>query len=184
MSDESLPNELEENKSSEDCNNEINNINKEEIFQEIYTSHPELFNDLPLEKAKVLFNVFSSGLITSFKYQEKYLQHQGPLPDPKTLKRYNDIIENGAERIMVMAEKQQVHRMGIEKRVINSETFQSLLGQIFAFVLAIVFAIFGYSLVIKEFVEAGIAVFTVDIVGLASVFIIGKSKKDKDLKNK
>ena len=33
--------------------------------------------------------------------------HSGPLPDIETLRGYADLIENGAERIMRMAEKEQ-----------------------------------------------------------------------------
>ena len=31
--------------------------------------------------------------------------HSGPLPSPETLRQYNDIVPDGAERIMAMAER-------------------------------------------------------------------------------
>lgn len=36
--------------------------------------------------------------------------HSGPIPDPDTLERYNQIIPNAANRILEMAEKEQAHR--------------------------------------------------------------------------
>lgn len=43
----------------------------------------------------------------------------GPLPHPRMLKEYNEIIPNGAERIMKMAELQQESRIEGEKETIS-----------------------------------------------------------------
>ncbi len=43
--------------------------------------------------------------------------HSGPLPDSHTLEEYNRIIPNGAERIMIVFEKQSDHRMELEKKL-------------------------------------------------------------------
>lgn len=42
--------------------------------------------------------------------------HVGPLPDPATLSSYNQLIQNGADRIMAMAEKEQEcsHKLRLE----------------------------------------------------------------------
>jgi uncharacterized membrane protein len=39
----------------------------------------------------------------------------GPIPPPDLLERYNQIIPEGADRILKMAEKQSAHRQKIEK---------------------------------------------------------------------
>ena len=36
--------------------------------------------------------------------------HSGPLPDPSSLQKYNDVLPGAAERIIHMAEQQQGHR--------------------------------------------------------------------------
>lgn len=41
-------------------------------------------------------------------------QWEGPLPPPSTLADFNNIVENGAERIVRMAEKEQDHRIHID----------------------------------------------------------------------
>ncbi|MGD7036319.1 DUF2335 domain-containing protein [Methylotuvimicrobium buryatense] len=46
-------------------------------------------------------------------------QWQGPLPPPSTLREFDDIIQNGAERIMRMAEIEQQHRHDSEKKLIE-----------------------------------------------------------------
>lgn len=40
--------------------------------------------------------------------------HSGPLPHPKILKEYNDLVPDAAERILQMAEKSQAHDYEIE----------------------------------------------------------------------
>src|SRR5689334_10136460 len=52
----------------------------------------------------------------------------GPIPPPALLERYNDIIPDGANRIMQMAEQQSTHRMDLEKRVVKNDVLQSRLG--------------------------------------------------------
>lgn len=50
------------------------------------------------------------------------LRHAGPLPDPETLRRYAEIILDGAERIMRMAEKEQEGRLyGTARRCKTSQ---------------------------------------------------------------
>lgn len=43
-----------------------------------------------------------------------------PIPPPTMLARYDQIIPNGAERLMAMAESQQEHRIDMERTVIQS----------------------------------------------------------------
>lgn len=45
----------------------------------------------------------------------------GSMPPPSMLSRYNEVIPNGAERIVAMAESQQSHRMELENRVVDSD---------------------------------------------------------------
>jgi len=59
---------------------------------------------------------------------------QGPIPPPSILRGYDEIIPDGAERIMTMAEDEQDHRHDLEKRQIG--LFER--GQWFAFILGLV----------------------------------------------
>lgn len=44
-------------------------------------------------------------------------QYQGPIPPPAMLAQYTDVIENGAERIFSIFEKQTSHRIDLEKKL-------------------------------------------------------------------
>ena len=48
-------------------------------------------------------------------------QWQGPLPPPGALQQFDNIIPNGAERIMVMCEKEQSARIASERRISIAE---------------------------------------------------------------
>lgn len=91
-----------------------------------------LIKFIPPEKQKE-----ASKIITSISVKEAS-SFSGPLPPPSILSGYNDVIENGAERLMKMAEKQSTHRIDREKHVVREELKQSKTGQIFGFVLVIV----------------------------------------------
>lgn len=105
---------------------------------------------------------------------------KGPLPPPEILKGYNQVVENGAERIVARAEKQSEHRMQLENHAIKEELKQSGRGQIFGFILGVLglllatlLAILGHELI------AGIFG-TTTIVGLVTVFVVGKKTQSKE----
>lgn len=47
-------------------------------------------------------------------------QWEGPLPPPSTLSEFNSIVENGAERIVRMAEKEQDHRIRMDEETLDA----------------------------------------------------------------
>src|ERR1700677_3358725 len=59
----------------------------------------------------------------------------GPLPPPNLLAQYNDVVPNGAERIVTMAEKQQEHRQEIEHCVVHGNKDDQRLGLILGFIV-------------------------------------------------
>lgn len=68
--------------------------------------------------------------------------YQGPIPAPQTLAAFNEIIPNGADRIMQMAEKEQAHEHDTQAKIIETrdaaskrEHTEILVGQICAFIL-------------------------------------------------
>ncbi len=52
----------------------------------------------------------------------------GPLPPPEILQGYNDIVPGSAARLLKMAEKQQEHRMELERNQSRSGIWRSYLG--------------------------------------------------------
>lgn len=47
-------------------------------------------------------------------HQQVATLHQGPLPAPEDLHRYDELLPGAANRIIAMAEREQAHRMNME----------------------------------------------------------------------
>lgn len=111
----------------------------------------------------------------------------GPLPHPRLLKEYDNVIANGAERIMAMAEKEQDNRIkgDIETREVNSRiAFEELqikrAGQGIA--LMIILLIFGLVVLFTFTGHEAVAIglLAIGIAGIISAFMgLGNNKKSK-----
>jgi uncharacterized membrane protein len=140
----------------------------------------DFLNKLPEAKRFEIMQAYAAKL----SIIEKSIIFSGPLPPAAILKEYNEIIPNGAERIMKMAEKQSDHRIDIEKHAIKEQFKQSGIGQKFGFIISILglvlaslLAYFGHDII------AGIFG-TTTILGLVTVFVIGKKRQKSELKEK
>lgn len=63
--------------------------------------------------ARVLQTPQASSAVSILMKQS--ISHSGPLPMAEDMRHYNDIIPNGADRIMQLAEKEQTNRYSIPK---------------------------------------------------------------------
>ncbi|MHB1701679.1 MAG: DUF2335 domain-containing protein [Acidobacteriaceae bacterium] len=104
----------------------------------------------------------------------------GPLPHPDLLAKYNDVIPNGAERIMAMAERQSAHRESLEALVVKGNLASQTRGSYFAFILALVCIAGGFSLVYTGRSGEGISAIIISIASLVSVFIYSKHEQKKE----
>lgn len=119
-------------------------------------------------------SVIVSASITEFS--------KGPLQHPELLKGYNDIIDNGAERIMQMAEAEQRNRFAKDKAGIDSEkTELSLIkrGQTMAFALCILFVSAGIVLAFLNMHVIAYCLLAVGIAPVIGVFYNSSSVKHK-----
>jgi uncharacterized membrane protein len=107
---------------------------------------------------------------------QKY--HLGPLPDPETLKEYNEILPDAAERILRMAEKSQEHHESIEKKFVNNDIKIMSRGQIFALVISLSSFIIATICAFLGQTEIGVAVVGPALAALVSRFLPGKRKKE------
>jgi len=85
--------------------------------------------------------------------QESYFS--GPLPHPNDLQAYENIETGLADRIVRMAEEQSSQRRHLEKTVVESNTKNEKTGMWLAFVLTVLFMIFGLTLILKDNDVAG-----------------------------
>lgn len=108
----------------------------------------------------------------------------GPIPPPEQFGQYETILPGSADRILKMAEKQQDHRMEIEKEAISKSLAHNRRGQTFGFIamllmlgLSVFFALNGME------AWAG-TIGSVTIVTLVALFITGNVQNSKELKAK
>lgn len=70
--------------------------------------------------------------------QVQLQQWSGPLPAPADLEKFNQIVPNGAERIVAMAEKEQGHRIKYEKIGLSASIYESRRGQYLGSIISLV----------------------------------------------
>lgn len=103
----------------------------------------------------------------------------GPLPHPDYLERYNDIIKDGAERIMQMAEKEQASRLDkTEASIImaKKEVSMKSRGQWFAFTLAIIILGLATLFVFTGHDTVAYILFATGIASVVGLFLGVKAK--------
>ena len=87
------------------------------------------------------------GKMTSFITREVMERYSGPLPHPKILSGYEQILPGTADRIVAMAEREQEHRHNMQEKMIKTESRDSVGGMVCAFVLSVL-CIIGAVLVV------------------------------------
>jgi len=113
----------------------------------------------------------------------------GPIPHPALLAKYGEIIPNGANRILEMAEKQSAHRQCIEKWAIIGGTILSYFGVSCAAIIAIGTLYFGSQLISGGHTIPGSILSGSGLVGLVTAFIYGtrsrrEERQQRDQRNK
>jgi uncharacterized membrane protein len=100
--------------------------------------------------------------------------YSGPIPDPGSLDRYNQIVPGAAERIISMAESEAKHRHTIETMAIASDVDQRKRGQWFGFVIGTIALLASIYAIFKGQEKAAMVIGGTTVVGLVSVFVLGR----------
>lgn len=90
-------------------------------------------NDLP-ESEVIEKEAVEVGKVVVKAIKEEF---SGPIPHPDIIEKYEKILPGAADRIISMAENQATHRQDMERKMIESEARDGLLGVVFAFLLGI-----------------------------------------------
>jgi uncharacterized membrane protein len=148
-----------EAESLEDIQNNADEIDASELFADKNnTINPEVVSNTQAPSRIVK----RRGSVSFFR---------GPLPPAEELAKYNQIIPNGADRIMAMAEKEQSHRQNVESIVVNSVSSQNKRGQWFAYSMAILAIFYSAYLINLGRDWFGISVICGDFLVIAGAFI-------------
>jgi uncharacterized membrane protein len=106
--------------------------------------------------------------------------YSGALPPPEMLKQFEEILPGLAERIVCRMEKQSEHRMSLESKVVSAQLSESKRGQWLGFIIAILFLGASIWLAHEGHIEVASILGGTTIIGLVTVFVIGKNKMKKD----
>lgn len=146
---------------------------KVELIQAVKSINPKVLEGVSQKKKAEIIQVFSQAAVSIQK------SRSGPLPSPEDLAEYANIIPNGAERIMAMAEKEQGHRHELNNTISRRELNQSSTGQILGFILALITIIMGGVLLYLGIDIAGYVAIILPLAGLVGVFIKKKIEDNK-----
>ena len=135
---------------------------------------PEEHNTDIDEREEQIENVVSAII------QRKY---SGPIPPPSSLRGYEEVLPGSADRILSMAERQSQHRQDMEKKMVNSESRDSLLGILFAFALCSGFLVTAIVTVVM--VPEGAGAVSAAVIGASGIgTIIGTFIKSTRISKK
>lgn len=102
-------------------------------------------------------------------------QYSGPIPHPRHLREYNEIIPGGAERILAMTEKQQEHNMAVQNKIVDCEIRDRHVGMACGFIaFAGLIVLAYYAGMADKTVLAGLLLGTAAIGGVVA-FIKGRA---------
>ena len=110
--------------------------------------------------------------------------YSGLLPPPEMLARYNDAVENGAERIVRLVENQSAHRIELENKALDADIGRGKLGLRAGIALMLMaFGLGGY-LVYANDVMWGVIVVCVTVAFIGGAFIYGTASQRQERKER
>lgn len=158
---------IEEFQEKAEKNNEVQqkevNGDIEEILEELEKKPRE-------EQRELLFKIIR---------QEEH--HRGPLPHPQILEGYEKTCPGAADRIIRMAEKQQEHRMEMEKSVVTAGNRDSRLGIICGTMVCLAVIIAGIFMThMSDSAAIGAFLSLSGLGSLVGTFIYGTKSNSKE----
>jgi uncharacterized membrane protein len=124
------------------------------------------------------------GQITAIQLQRQQQQFTGPLPHPDILQGYEDVLPGVAERIVAMAERQAKHRQDIEQTIVEGGSRRASTGMWLGFVITILFLLVSAGLILAGHTVEGTILGSVDLVALATVFVVGRAEQRQEREEK
>jgi uncharacterized membrane protein len=143
-----------------------------EVLQRLEVEAPEILSTLPKDQRAKLLEIVSARVV----------ERHGPIPPPEDIAQYNKHIPNGADRIMVMAERQADHRRDMERLIVAGQLKQSSRGQIFGLSIGIFGIAVGAAVALQGHDVVGGAIAGATVVSLVYAFITGQRSQRQEPK--
>jgi len=99
------------------------------------------------------------------------------LPPPETLQKYESILPGIAGKLTDQAVQQTSHRIEMERKLVNSYVWKSLLGLIFGFLIGLTGIGGGLYLTFLGYNVIGIVFSSATLVSLVMTFIYGSQSR-------
>lgn len=101
----------------------------------------------------------------------------GPLPPPSLLASYDQVAPGLADRIVTMAEKQAVHRQGIECKLVEGSIFAAKAGMVCGLVVALAVLLTAGWIATHGGAWPGALLGVGDLTALVTVFVAQQRSK-------
>ncbi len=96
----------------------------------------------------------------------------GPLPPPGALRQFGEIVDGGAERIFALVEKEQAHRIKMERGALYAEIGDTIGGKILGAVMTIAaIGAAAYTSLNGAHWSVSVAIVGVPITALIGLFV-------------
>ena len=112
------------------------------------------------------------------------MQYSGPIPPPEMMREFEAIVPGAADRILKMAELQEVHRHLLEKTHVRGNLFSQYIGQISGLLIGLAGIGSGTFLLYAGRSLEGFGAMFGPLAGLAAVFVYGRRKQERERREK
>lgn len=106
--------------------------------------------------------------------------YAGPLPPAEQIRAYEQVLPGSADRILRMAERQQEHRMELERMTVHEAANRSWWGLRLGFVIAVLVVGIGAAAIFTGHALAGFGVLIGEAAILAGVFVYGRDQQRRE----
>jgi uncharacterized membrane protein len=178
--DDMAPDALENDGQGSEASGKTSSLNAHQDFSSDDT--PESINEIIREASQANAPQEAQRLLEA--QYALFAHFQGPLPPPSILEGYEGILPGSAHRIIIMAEKQQDHRMELERAVIHSDILMERLGLGVYAVLATILSGGGIWLLSEGREVTGLALLVINIAALAGTRIDAQRQRRRELQER
>jgi uncharacterized membrane protein len=105
--------------------------------------------------------------------------YQGPIPPASELEQYRLVLPDAPDRILAMAEKQEVHRHEMERLYVSGNIANERIGVITAGLLSIMSIAGGIYLLSEGKDISGLVTLLTPLAVLAGVYVYGRKTESK-----
>lgn len=148
---------------------------KEDVIKSLQPYEAEMILEELPEDTKV-------KMLQKISYEQ--MLYSGPIPPPDEMSKYNEVIPNGSDRIMSMAEKQSDHRQKLELSVVKAKNRDSRLGVIFAGLIGLLGLYLGSEIIMNGQTIVGSIFAGSPLLAMVGLYLRGTNLDRQDLEQK